>query len=199
MTGPRRAACPRCARPAATCLCALAAPTPNALPVLVLQHPREAREAKGSARLLALSLARCRVEIGERFDDARLHALLHAEGRRSVLLYPVVELVPAPASIDGAPPTQLVVLDGTWRKCLRMLLAHPLLQALPRQRLRSPPDSAYRSLRKAPRAGLLSTLEATALALGELEQAPARYDALRRAFAAFVADGAARQTRSAAA
>ena len=42
--------------------------------LLVLQHPAEARHAKGSARLLQLSLRRCTVHIGEAFDDAELQA-----------------------------------------------------------------------------------------------------------------------------
>src|SRR5215471_14977936 len=83
-----RPTCPRCLLPVSTCVCALVAPVDNEIEVLVLQHPLEAHEAKGSARLLALSLARCRVVVGEVFEAALLHALLHADGRRSVLLYP---------------------------------------------------------------------------------------------------------------
>jgi DTW domain-containing protein YfiP len=39
------------------CLCRWVTPTDNRVPVLVLQHPAEAQETKGSARLLGLSLA----------------------------------------------------------------------------------------------------------------------------------------------
>ena len=102
----------------------------NGVDVLVVQHPREAGEAKGSARLLGLSLARCRIVVGEAFDAAALEALLHGGGRRSVLVYPQAELAPAQASDEA--PTQLVVLDATWRKSLRMLLVNPALRALPR-------------------------------------------------------------------
>jgi DTW domain-containing protein YfiP len=65
-----RPICPRCLLPVSTCVCALVAPVRNEVEVLVLQHPLEAREAKGSARLLALSLVRCRVVVGEVFEAA---------------------------------------------------------------------------------------------------------------------------------
>ena len=66
----RRPRCERCALPLRTCLCALVTRVPNDVDVLLLQHPDEAREAKGSARLLRLSLARCRVAVGDVFEPA---------------------------------------------------------------------------------------------------------------------------------
>jgi DTW domain. len=39
--------------------------------VLILQHPLEVHEAKGTARLLHLSLPHSRMVTGERFDAAR--------------------------------------------------------------------------------------------------------------------------------
>ena len=67
-TTPRRPLCPRCARPVSACLCDLVTPVDNRIEVLILQHPLEAHEAKNSVALLALGLARVRLEIGERFD-----------------------------------------------------------------------------------------------------------------------------------
>ncbi len=92
----RRAACPRCLRPAAACVCAFARPTAQRTEVLVLQHPQEQRQAKNSVTLLRLSLARCEVVVGERFEPAALQALLHRPGRTAWLLYPDVSATPSP-------------------------------------------------------------------------------------------------------
>src|SRR6185503_20191885 len=82
----RRPRCDRCALPLRTCVCALVVPARNDVDVLVLQHPDEAREAKGSARLLRLSLARCRVVVGEVFEAAALLQLLDGDVSGSALL-----------------------------------------------------------------------------------------------------------------
>jgi DTW domain-containing protein YfiP len=95
-------------------------------------------------------------------------------------------------ALPPARPRQLVVLDGTWRKSLRMLCANPLLQSLPRWSV-APADAArYAALRKARRRDQLSTLEATCAALAAIEGAPMRYAPLLDAFGRFVADRAAR-------
>jgi len=190
-TPPRRARCARCGLPLATCVCALAAPVANVVDVLVLQHPREAGEAKGSVRLLALSLARCRVVTGEVFEPAVLDALLHGEGRRSALLYPAHALAGPTAALE-VPPSQLVVLDGTWRKSLRMLMRNEGLRRLPRWPLAPGSFAAYAALRKAPRPSQLSSLEASCAALAAIEGSPGRYTPLLAAFGRFVTDRAAR-------
>jgi DTW domain-containing protein YfiP len=169
-------------------VCALVAPAHNRVEVLVLQHPDEVREAKGSARLMALSLARCRVVVGEVFEPAALEALLQPG---SALLYPAATNAAA-AAVDIAAVTQLVVLDGTWRKSLKMLRSNPLLHVLPRWMLAAPPAGRYGALRKARLATQLSTLEATCAALSTLESDDARYAPLLDAFDRFVDDRVAR-------
>ena len=195
-----RPRCAGCALPLATCLCALVVRVDNRVPLLVLQHPREAREAKGSTRLLARCLGRCRVVVGEEFDDATLAPLLHGGGRRSVLLYPSDDgvadgLVDADALRDDA-SLQLVAIDATWRKSLRLLRTHPMLAALPRMALLPGEATRYAALRKARRPGQLSTLEASCAALALLERSPARYVPVLDAFERFVADRVARAARA---
>jgi DTW domain-containing protein YfiP len=198
-SNPGRAACGRCLRPRATCLCALARPTAHRTEVLVLQHPREQRQAKNSVALLRLSLAHCEVVVGERFAPGALAALLHRPGRETLLLYPDVPAAPAPppapSATDTAPGFRLVVLDATWRKSLRMLLEHPLLAALPRLSLDAPAPTRYRTIRAARRADQVSTLEATVQALVTLEGPSFDGAPLLDAFGRFVAGVAARQQR----
>lgn len=189
--------CARCLRPERTCLCAWIAPTPNVAEVLILQHPMEVMQAKGSARLLHLSLQRSRMVVGECFDAVALQGLLAADGLVNVLLYPE-DADDGHGSQNGQPSrstavpedpasTRLIVLDGTWRKSRKMLHLNPILQSLPRLTLQAPPPSHY-LIRKAQRPDQRSTLEATCLALQQLEAAPSeRYAPLMSAFDAFVA------------
>ena len=206
MTTPptRRPTCPRCSRPLRTCLCAWVRPTANRTKVLILQHPLEAGQAKGSAALLHLSLAHSQLEVGEHFDEAALQQWLGPPGQ-AVLLYPATPLplpVPrspgatlaagpqhrAPIAAAEVPPRCLVVLDATWRKSRKLLHCNPVLGTLPRLSLQAPPPSLYAPLRKAQQPQhQRSTLEATALALQQLEGDVARYQPLLAAFEGFVA------------
>lgn len=181
----RRAHCTRCGRPQRACICHWFRPVANEVHLLILQHPDEVHQPKGSAGLLAGSLHSCEVWVGERCDDGRLARWLAAGD--AALLYPPTEgaaLVQTPAQVR-----RLVVLDATWRKSLRMLRGSPLLQTLPRVSLKEVPASRYR-IRKARLAHQLSTLEACCQALGELEGQPTRYEALLAAFDGFVAEQA---------
>jgi DTW domain-containing protein YfiP len=166
--------------------------------VLILQHPLEVNEAKGSARLLHMGLPHSRLLVCETLPDA---ALLMAPWsrpapRHTVLLYPetpedvALGLLPAakldPAALHDPAQIRLVVLDGTWRKSRKMLYQSPDLQQLPRLGLRDVPPSRYR-IRKAHRPDQLSTLEASCQALAQLEGNAERFQPLLDAFDGFVA------------
>lgn len=190
----RRLRCGRCHRPQATCLCDLVCATPHRSQVLVLQHPQEQRQAKNSVALLRLSLPDAEVVVGERFADATLATLLHRPGWVTRLLYPDVPAAPAPPELPrvATERTRLVVIDATWRKSLRLLLEHPLLQALPRLALSAPPPTRYRAIRAARRDDQVSTLEATVQALAQLEGESFDGAPLLTAFDRFVEREAAR-------
>jgi len=220
MQRPGRAVCGHCALPLPACLCCHIRPTANRWPVLLLQHPQEAGQAKGSARLLRLGLAHCRLEVGEQFDDALLAHWLQAlappaGGGAALLLYPDADggaatapLTPACLAAGSAPtappanfspgspavsttPRTLVLLDGSWRQARCLLRANPRLQSLQRWALPSPPPSRY-LIRKAHRPLQRATLEAACLALGTLEGRPAFYAPLLAGFDDWVAAVAAR-------
>jgi DTW domain-containing protein YfiP len=172
--------------------------------VLILQHPMEVANAKGSARLLHMCLPGSALQVGEQFEADALQAWLAQGQRRAVLLYPDTPGdrslgIAAPAAFGPAWPAQsllLVVLDATWRKSRKMLYLNPALQALPRLPLRDTPPSHY-LIRKAHAPDQLSTLEATAYALAMLEQAPRAFDPLIAAFDGFVAQQQAQAARGA--
>ncbi|KAB0326099.1 DTW domain-containing protein [Janthinobacterium sp. PLB04] len=194
----KRARCPACLRAASSCICRWIAPVSHAVEVLILQHPLEIHNAKGSARLLHLSLPNSRMLTGEQFAPDTLAELL--DGKHNVLLYPDT---PGDRSLGITPPPaldpavlldparfsarlRLVVLDATWRKSRKMLYLNPPLQQLPRLPLRDTPASHY-LIRKAHAPDQLSTLEATCYALMQLEQDADRFVPLIAAFDGFVA------------
>ena len=190
----RRERCVTCLRAQSGCICQWVRPLPHQVEILLLQHPLEVHNAKGSARLLHLSLPNSRLVAGESFAAGELDALL--AGKHNVLLYPDT---PGDRSLGIAPPPpldasllldpaglRLVVLDATWRKSRKMLYLNPALQRLPRLPLRDTPPSHY-LIRKAHAPDQLSTLEATCYALMQLEDEAARFAPLITAFDGFVA------------
>lgn len=209
---PSRPICGRCARPQSACICRWITPVEPIPEVLILQHPLERRQAKGSAPLLHLSLTGSRLAVGETFDADELRRLLHAPVKceagaamaptqsgvcgpqeiHPVLLYPETPEMPVsfvPGDCRGMPPAairlRLVVLDGTWRKSRKLLHLNPMLQALPRMSLQQVDPSRYR-IRKAHAPDQLSTLEAACRALMQLEGNEAKYLPLLHAFEGFV-------------
>ena len=204
-----RLSCAVCLRPQSSCICQWITPLAHRVEVVVLQHALEVTHAKGSARLLHLSLPHSVLAVGEVFADAQLQALISApldahtlahpatfQPKYTILLYPDLPQhqtlgLPAPPALAAErlrDPSQLrlIVLDGTWRKSRKMLYLNPLLHALPRLALRDMPASGYR-IRKAREPDQLSTLEATCAALAQLEGNAEPFAPLLAAFDGFVA------------
>jgi DTW domain-containing protein len=182
-----------CLRPQSACICRWITPVAHRAEVLILQHPMEADHAKNTGRLLHLSLPRSRLLTGETFEEADLQAAIGETPAYTVLLYPpMLEDVEAPAldveQLKDASHVHLVVLDATWRKSRKMLHLNPLLRRLPRLSLEDVPASNY-LIRKAHKPGQLSTLEATCVALAQLEGegGAGNYQPLLKAFDGFVA------------
>ncbi len=174
----------------------------------MLQHPQEVNHAKGSARLLHLSLLNGVLACGEMFAEKALQDLISAPlhpqesshtPSYTVLLYPDSPQdqslgLPAPPALEPGrlrEPRQLrlIVLDASWRKSRKMLYLNPLLHQLPRLTLQNLPPSRYR-IRKAHKPGQLSTLEAGCAALAQLEGNAASFAPLLAAFDGFVAQQA---------
>lgn len=201
----KRLTCPVCLRPQSTCICQWITPTVHQVEVVILQHPLEVNNAKGSARLLHLSLPHSALLTGEVFATDTLQALISAPlqpqataspPKYTILLYPdspqdqalglPAPPVLAPEQVSDPSCLRLIVLDGTWRKSRKMLYLNPLLHHLPRLALRDMPASSYR-IRKAHKPDQLSTLEATCAALAQLEGGAEPFAPLLAAFDGFVA------------
>jgi DTW domain-containing protein YfiP len=153
--------------------------------VIILQHPREARLAICSAWLAKVALQNAELHQGVALDAIpRVQALAGDPG--AALLYPGPGAAPA-ASRAAAPPSCLVVVDGTWHQAERMIARSRVLSALPRLSVEPDGGEGYGALRREPEEGFLSTLEAIALALTALEGDAAPYAPMREAFRRMVA------------
>ena len=90
----KRLVCTTCLRPQSACIFQWIRPVAHKVEVLILQHSLEVDNAKGSARLLHLSLPHSRLVTGEVFDlPALLKAPLKPEAgagspKHAILLYP---------------------------------------------------------------------------------------------------------------
>ncbi len=144
------------------CICHLATKTSSALQWIILQHPSEAKHAKNTGRLLATSLG-VTPFIEEDFSgDFALQALIF-DGTPQALLFVEHSLINnrvIDRTVDPAERLQRVwIIDATWRKALKMILANPLLQELP---LLTVDSTTMWSVRSAPTEQHLATIEAAA-------------------------------------
>ncbi|AAZ28330.1 tRNA-uridine aminocarboxypropyltransferase [Colwellia psychrerythraea] len=188
-----RTLCLGCQRPQKACICTFIADIPNDIHVVVLQHPSEVSQTKGTVALLAKSLQSCQVIVGENFDEEACFLKL-MEQYQLVLLYPgekaqtlnqnfVAQLTHLDKSNENiedatqfktkldAKPLGLIILDGTWKKAYRMFMLSTKLQQLPQVCL---PDYLANAgqylIRKVAKKNALSSLEASCYALALLEQ-----------------------------
>lgn len=152
-----RSLCPTCCRPAQTCFCDLVQRTQVPLKVIIWQHPLEQNHPKGTAQLLHHCLVNSRVEVGEVFTPSQLNL------SECALLYPESANGAEPVERRQAKPTQLLVIDGTWRKSRKIMHLNPWLHQLPRVSL-TPSAGQYR-IRKAEATHQLSTFESVVQAL----------------------------------
>lgn len=178
----QRAYCPQCQYPQSACLCAAVKPIYPQHQLLILQHPSEVTHTKNSVRLLKMAVPQTQIVVGETAADfAELRQQL-GDKPQVMLVYPADESADvsvteqaSSVAVDrgnelGEQVNTLILIDGTWRKAYRMLCLNPWLLALPRLSLAVDNASAY-CIRKAKRSDSLSTLEAAALALKQLEPA----------------------------
>lgn len=197
-------ACPACRKPAAACICDRAETLPTRLRVVVLQHPQENDALLGTAPLLTRMLPKAEVRVGLSWPSlagavgtpgadrtrwavlavAKVPAALAARAAAEpVLLYEPggrVRSLAAPG-LDG-----ILILDGSWSQAKTLWWRNPWLLKLPRLHLNPPEPSLYGRLRREPRRGALSTLEAVAEVLPALGEPAATRTVLRRVFRTFL-------------
>ncbi|MGC9421675.1 MULTISPECIES: tRNA-uridine aminocarboxypropyltransferase [Vibrio] len=153
--------CSRCGKARKACICAGIVPLDSTVELIILQHPTEQHRPMGTARILTLSLANCRLWIGEDFrHHPELNALLAEPDVIHQVLYPCEHSI---CVSDSEPSIEqkvrVILLDGTWRKVFKMWQINTQLHHLPCLHLPETLKGNYR-IRKAPNDNALSTVEA---------------------------------------
>jgi DTW domain-containing protein YfiP len=199
----KRILCCNCQRPEKSCICAFITPIENDTHVVVLQHPSEKSQSKGTVDLLDKSLRSCQIIIDEDFTNNK-HLIQVIERYQSVLLYPsekAQELVVSleelvlgngvktecvnKKSNEQTKPYCLIILDGTWKKAYKMFMLCQQLQILPQVCLpESFSNAGQYHIRKVDKKNALSSLEACCYALSLLEGMD-KYQMLLAKFEAF--------------
>lgn len=195
-----RTICQLCFRPEKACICAFTVNTHNCIPVIVLQHPSEVKQTKGTVGLLQQSLSHCEVIVGESFDDSAILAQRFAQyGEKIALLYPSEDALLLDFTLpDKNLHTQdnktsndnttdiecIIILDGTWKKAYRMFKLNACLANIKHIVLPSGLESLYK-IRKTKKNNALSSLEACCHALARLENNPDKYQKLLNSFIEF--------------
>ncbi|MEO2265747.1 tRNA-uridine aminocarboxypropyltransferase [Pseudoalteromonas sp. YIC-656] len=164
-----RPLCSQCQYPISSCVCRFVQSVNNEINVWILQHPHEASQAKSTTPLLQLALQQAHICVGEVPGDfSQVTALdpLHC-----AVLYPSQSATPLETMniADKSVIKHIIVLDGTWSKVHRVWQQNLWLHAIKGISFANVPRSRYR-IRKANRENSLSTLEATAYCLQQLEQ-----------------------------
>jgi len=178
--------CNVCCRPEVSCICQFTVEVSNNVHVVVLQHPSEVKQSKGSVTLLSLSLCNCTCIVGEDFQSsAELSEILRKYQGKVALLYPSDKAELVNDFLSSTSDIQCVILlDGTWKKAYKMYQLNPLLHSLPHIKLPDEFESLY-AIRKTTKKGGLSTLEACCHTLNVLEGSIAKYEPLLERFTAF--------------
>ncbi len=164
----RREICRRCLQPRLNCYCAALVPQESRTRWIFLQHPGEARNPVGTARMAHLSLPGSRLLVGVDFSRERQLLALIAASRRPAVLFPAEESRVLGEGDPDAAPDMLIVIDGTWSQARKIWKTNDFLRALPACRLPPTPPSRYR-IRAEPAAHCVSTIEAVAAALQALD------------------------------
>ena len=162
----------------------------NRLSVLILQHPREKKEALATAALTVAVLRRAELVVGlswpnlaralGRPADPQRWAVLHLGsahprvfGLRSCVIAldrrgePAADQEAMLRGLDGA-----VLLDGSWSEAKALWWRNPWLLKLRRLVLDPQRPSHYNRVRREPRREALSTIEAAALLLKRIDGRP---------------------------
>ncbi|CAM3132089.1 tRNA-uridine aminocarboxypropyltransferase [Vibrio rarus] len=163
--------CERCGRAKKACLCQWIQPVTSTTEVVILQHPSEVNQAKGTAKIVELTITPCQVFVGENFSEhARINQWLNEPDTVNLLLFPSQNSSQLHAQYltgKGHNKVRLFLIDGTWKKAFKIYQLSQNLQQLTQVHLAPDLQGRY-TIRKAPKDNALSTVEAAYFALTQL-------------------------------
>jgi DTW domain-containing protein len=169
---------------------ASAQPIDNRIFVLILQHPREKKEALATAAITRAMLSRAELVVGLSWSnlsqalgrqvDAKRWAVLYLGSARPARFGFRHEVIALDRRSEAATDQEamlkgidgVVLLDGSWKEAKTLWWRNPWLLKLRRLVLNPQHQSRYGRIRREPRREALSTLEAATLLLRYLDGGP---------------------------
>ena len=193
--------CPSCQKPLPLCICDSITPIDNRISLLILQHPQEQDRALGTARLTALHFKNAVVRIGLSWPSLSkaLGRPVADPSRWAVLYLGSAKVADLDAKSDIVAINRkgeiednqravlkdiegIVLLDGTWSQAKALWWRNAWMLKCQRVILGPSRPSRYGQLRREPRRDGLSTIEAAAMLLSNLEKRPDIADTLHASF-----------------
>jgi hypothetical protein len=193
--------CPHCHKPLPLCICESIVPIESAISLLILQHPQEQDRALGTARLTALHFKDAVVKIGLSWPSLSkaLGRPVHDPSRWAVLYLGSAKVADLHTSSDIVAINRkgemednqrailndiegVVLLDGTWSQAKALWWRNAWMLKCQRIILGPATPSRYGQLRREPRRDGLSTIEAAAMLLANLEKRPDIAETLHASF-----------------
>lgn len=167
----KRQYCEKCAYPQTTCVCKAVVRVVLPFRVVILQHEKESKHAKNTARLAKLISPE--IEIIKLTKDIEIKELVDSiKTTNAVVLYPnetstTLESFNSKYEqsrlnseyIDNN--TTLILIDGSWRQVYGIWQQHMWLKNLPHCHFGEIPNKQYK-IRKSKKSHQLSTIEALA-------------------------------------
>ena len=175
----KRPNCKRCNRPGRVCVCFAFPEIPVDIQttIHILQHPREQDfRLLTTVPLLQQCIPenKCKVYRGKRFPYSKFGDLYDICGKsNAALLYPskdAVDIKDFAADLDDE-PLQLIVLDGTWQEARAIKHNCKFLDNISKVKI----TGSWRSefvIKTQPTDDCVSTLEAVAIAISQIENIP---------------------------
>jgi DTW domain-containing protein YfiP len=193
--------CPHCHKPTPLCVCDGITPIEARISLLILQHPQEQDRALGTARLTAMHFANAVLKIGLSWPSlSKALGRPVADPSRWAVLYlgsaKVADLdtnsdivaINRKGEIEDHQRAILkdiegvVLLDGTWSQAKALWWRNAWMLKCQRVILGPRRPSRYGTLRREPRRDGLSTIEAAAMLISNLEKRPDIAETLNASF-----------------
>ena len=174
----KRSICIKCKKAMDACICPFISFINNDHFLHIFQDPSEEKKAIGTARILALSLNKVELTVGELFDETLFdlaNTYLVFPGEASFCAKDLRKKNKIKSD------TSFILLDGSWKKAYKILMSNPWLQSLPKISFSCEIKSDYR-IRKSSVANSLSTVEAAYHLLSELEENGQKFQPLLYCF-----------------
>lgn len=174
--------CPNCWKSGSLCLCSQIQPLDNALSVLVLQHPQEARNPATTARLVTLTLKNSVHKVGLSWRTLKQALGREATPSKWAVLFlgtktsadkfkhlPFCVIDSRDKILKNVQLEGVIVLDGNWKQSKTLWWRNPWFSRMNRIILNPKQKAAFDAVRKEPRKNSLSTLEAVVQVFETLE------------------------------